>query len=393
MLAAVGAAVLAGPGAAQDVGPPAPSAHSHWRFSPTLEIRTGFDNNVFLLEPNKKDNLASISGAERASRRYTDMKSAGDAVTTLEAAASLKGPGLFRGRSRFTPELRYEMYAQNPRRSNVRIGLAAEQDLPRDASIRLRARYTPGFFAKNYLAEANDSDASGTISADERVYEAGTYSETELTADYRVRLVASTREHPFGAGLQLGAGFERRGYEAPFTGRDLSGPTAGIGLALDLSRRASMNVGYQLAAPSGPPASEVLLLDEPDFDLDLNGNGSTSDRDVRRAETVDRSRAEHVMSLGFATEMTPTVDARLRYEYRLRDYRSTQPFDVAHRGRRDTRNVVGAGISARVRHGIRLAIEGEWAAQTTNHGGDPGATGDVDDYARGWFGAGVQYQF
>lgn len=381
-LAMVAAASVPGPALAQSPVPDAAPATSAWRISPTLDVETGFDNNVFLLDAGKKADVASPSGSDVTSGRLADMKSAGDVVTTLRLAGLLHGRGLFDQSLKLAPEIRYDAYAMNTRRSNLRLALGATQSLPHGGRLGLEGRLAPSFFSKNYLADATDLDASGTITSDERLYQAGVYSEHEVLAEYRARILRATPERDLEAKLQLGAGYTGRRYRAPFEGRDLAGPTGSTGLLLGFGSRASLDIVYEVAALSAEPAPQVLLLDEPDFGMDFNGDGNVQDANVRTVQVVDRSRTEHSLGTRLDLELGPTTRMRLSYEYRLRDFTSDQPFDVVDRGRRDTRSSVGGDVSFLMARGLRLAVGGELASQKTNRAGDPGSVGEVDDYSR-----------
>lgn len=361
-----------------DASPTAGTRH----FVPVLEVRMDYDRNVFLLDPGKKNDLSAPSSSDRLSGRFSNMESASDLITALRLTGDLKTRG-FSGRSlTVTPEVRYDLYARNSERSNLRLDLAATQALPNGGRINLAGRFTPSYFAKNYLANATDLDSSGTISPDERLYRAGTYREGEVALEYRARLVKSTRDRPFGAKLELGLGYYHRGYDAPFQGRDLRGPTGSAGLLFDLSRRVSLDVAYTVSALSADETPEVLLLHEPDFGQDLNGDGSADDLDVRTVQVVDRSRTEHALATELDLDLAGSTDVRLSYEYRLRDFMSEQPYDVLNRDRRDTRHSVGLDVSFRLARELRLALGGELTSQGTNRAGDPGSSGEIDDYTR-----------
>ncbi len=370
---------------------PKPATSSRFRLRTAAEVE--YDDNVFLLADTKKNNLDVPSASAQASGRYTDMKSASDVIATLSAAAPLRFPGAMGRSIDLVPAVAYHAYLQNGQRSHVTLGLSAEQDLPRGSHLRVRAGMTPSYFAKNYLFDAVDGDASGTITSDERRYRPGTYRETDISADYRIRLDKSSGKSPFGASLQVGGGYYGRAYKEPFKGRDLSGPTAGVKLLGELTRRVGLDVEYGFASLNSDVTSQVMILDEPDFGRDFNGNSTITESNVRVDGQVDRSRREHALGARMKFEATKRVDFTLEGERRFRSYTSEEPLDAANNGRRDTRDQVAAELSAGLRSGIRLMTRASYTQQSLNRSQDLGGTGEVDDYSRIQFAAGVRYTF
>ena len=370
----------------------ADKSSSAWRVSPALRVDAEYDNNVFLLAPLKKDALAAPSTSELISGRYTDMKSPKDVLTTMSAGLSLKGPGLMGRSSQIAPELSYELYAQNPARSNVSLALSLQQDLWADGRLRVQGQLTPSYFGRNYLANAVDQDASGSISDAERVYASGQYRERQFGTDYRLPLAKATKKHPFGAALQLGGGYYGRSYDAVLAGRNLQGPTAAAKLLLDLGRRVEFDLGYDFLSLGATPSNQVLLLDEPAFGLDLNGNGNATDLNARALTMVDRSRKEH--SVGASLRLAPSkpVDITLGFEHRWRRYTSNQPLDIVDRGRLDHRDQASADLRLRLTKDLRVRLGGIYSAQRLNRTGDPGAAGEIDDYKRSQGRLGLSYE-
>ena len=362
-----------------------------WRASPSFQVDAEYDNNVFLFAPTRKDNIAAPSTAEVISGRYSDMNQATDVLTTVSAGLTVKGPGLMGKSSVISPEVSYELYTQNTRRSNLRLGLSLQQEAWANGRFRLQGSLRPRYFARNYLADAIDLDASGSITDDERVYARGEYREGELVADYRLPFSKSTRKRPFGAALQVGGGFYNRSYDAPLEGRNLRGPTAGAKLLFDLGRRVALDVGYDYSSLAARVTDQILLLDEPDFGQDLNGNGTTSDLGARVLTPVDRSRKEHSIGATLRLGASKKADLSVGYEYRWRRYTSAEALDVTDRGRRDSRNQLSADLRVRLTKDLRARLGGVHSSQRLNRSGDPGSTGEIDDYSRSQARLGLSY--
>jgi len=367
-----------------------PGAKSRLKLKTAAEIE--YDDNVFLLADSKKDNLDTPSASAVSSGRYTNMESATDVVAMVSAALPFSTRGALGRSLDVQPAVAYRAYTKNGERSNLTLGLAAEQDLPRGSHLRLRAGLTPSYFARNYLADAVDADGSGNISSAERVYRAGTYRETDLSVDYRIRLDKSTRQSPIGAALQVAAGYYARAFEAPFEGRDLSGPTVGVKLLGELTRRVGVDLEYAFASLGADVSPQVLILDETDAGRDLNGNSTVNDRNVRVADLVDRSRREQSVGARVKFELAKRTDLAVDAEHRWRSYTSEQALDAAYNGRRAARDQVGAEITGALGSEFRLTARGSYATQVLNRSTDLDGSGE-DDYSRIQVAAGVRYTF
>jgi hypothetical protein len=393
VLIGIATAIPSTAAAQEPVVPTASKPARGWRLSPALGVAAEYDGNVFLLDSTGKGNVASPSVNEVVSGRYANMESATDLVTTLSAAFDVRGPGLSGRTLMVSPTIDYDLYARNSERSNAIVGISVEQNMPNKGRLRLKGSLTPSYFAKNYLADAVDGDGSGSITAGERIYARGEYRESELSLDFRLRLAASTKTHPFGATLQVGAGYGDRTYDPPFAVRDVSGPTAGANLRMALSQKVSLGVTYGFADFSGTPTDQVQLLDEPNFGQDFNGNGTSLDQNVRVVSLVDQSRHENSLGgeIGFVLGKRTALD--MTYERRWRSFTSTEPLDVSHNGRQDTRNRLGARFGFGLGRAMGLNLGGTYTSQSTNRPSDPGATGEINDYTRYQAALGLTHTF
>lgn len=361
---------------------PATARDKGWKVDSRLDVGAEYDGNVFLLPTGKKDNLDAPSAAELLSRRYTGMESAADVISTARGQLTFAGDGLGGRTLRLTPAVAYEFYARNAERRNVAVDLALEQDLRRDGRLRLRAGYVPTYYSRNYLTDAVDTDVDGSIAADERRYARGDYSALDLRADYRHRLRKSSRERPLGAFLVVGAGYADRTYDAPFTARDYSGPTGTLRLQLDRRNGPRFETAVDVAMLASPVRSQVVLLDEPVYGEDLNGNGNATDLNARAVRTTDRSRNEIELAQSARFDLGRRTEVELLVGYRWRTFTSDEPYDVANNGRRDRRLQVGVELERRLAKGLRLLAGTRYGSQQLNRNTDLGGEGAVDDYTK-----------
>ena len=364
----------------------AAAAQSSWRPAARLGTEVRRDGNPFLLTSALHSRLGAPSAGDLVSGRFRDMESARDVIPVATAQISLTGPGLAGRDLEIATDIDYEANLDNARRRHAELTFAVEQALAKSGRLRLRADWRPSYFWKNYLGDAVDLSGDGNITADERIYRAGTSREIDVTLNYRRRLKKGVRG-------EVEVGYFTRGYDAPFAGRDRHGPGAGVGLSADVGPRWTVGLDYAVQSLASDVTREVMILDETEFGVDFNGVNGPTDTDARAFELVDRSRLEHNVQLSAETQLSRTVTLSLVYARRMRVFGSTQPYDVADRDRHDTRNELEAELAVRLAHGLRLTLSGATAKQTTNRAGDPGSTGEVADYTRSVFAAGLAYRF
>lgn len=363
-----------------------------WTATTRVEAGAEYDGNVFLLPTDKRVDVTTPSAAERLSGRFNSMQSFADVIGVVRASVSLQGGG-FRGRElSIAPAVRYETFAQNAERRNVALSVALAQDLRRDGRVRLRVGYRPDYFARSYLVDAVDSDLNGAITADERIYQRGDHGELGVELDYRHRLAKSTRARPFGAFLHLGVGYADRRYDAPFSVRDFWGPTASVRLDVSPRRGLAFETSYEISLFSSHVTPQVILLDEPAFGEDFNGNGNATDLNARALRTVDRSRNGHIISETARLRLGRRTDLELQARYRFRAFTSREPYDVANNGRRDRQLQGSAELTRRVTDGLRFITGLRYGTQQLNRRTGLGAEGAVDDYTKLQAHVGLQYR-
>jgi hypothetical protein len=297
-----------------------------------------------------------------------------------------EGPAILGRKLTLGADARYEYYQKNAKRRNVFYDVRAAQSLGHGTHIVARAELQPKYFFRNYLADAVDLNADGTITSNERVYAAGTYSDQEFTGEIHQRLVKSTDDHPFGAELTLEGGHKTRDYLQPFQTRGYRGPFAGASGRLDLSSSVAFEGEYRRSSLKSTPGTSVVLLNEPDFNQDFNGNGRLTDLRVRSVQMVDFSRIEQDMAARFRIRSTDAVETTLSYGRRLRNYQSKQLYDIYNTTRRDKRDRFGLDMAFRFSPGRAIHFGGNGEIQKLTNTLRPTATiDDATDYQRKGF--------
>lgn len=363
------------------------------KIQPWIALEGEYDSNVFLLTRARKRAIGDRSAADLASGRFTGMESAADVIIQTRAGIALEMDGAGGRDLTISPALQYDYYSRNGERSHATASVAVAQALARGMRTRLEAAYTPSYFPKNYLTDAVDANGDRVIAPEERRYGRAEYSALDVELAHRFRLRKSSKRSPLGSDLDLGVGYYTRAYDAPFAGRDLSGPTFRVALGFAPGRRAEFTVAYDLEVLSADAGQEVLVLDENAAGRDLNANGNATDLAVRTVQLVDRSRREHELGAAARLDVTRRAELRFAYALRARSYSSEQPLDLGHRDRRDTRHELRGELSTRVARGMRFVTGARYTGQKTNRLFDPDQTDEADDYSRIRAFAGVRKEF
>ena len=364
---------------------------SSWRVRTTLSTGSEYDNNVYLASSNRR--TAIDASGTTTSGRYDGMSSSTDVITTVRAGVEVARDGLGGRKLSVTPRAGYEFYSQNAARRNAQLDLSVAQDLGNGSEFRLRGALTPNTFFKNYMFDAVDTNGDGSISGGERRYAPADFRELEAGADYRRRLDKSTSKSPFGASVRVGAGYYARDYDSRFAGRNLSGPTAAADFVLSARRDTRFTLGYDVGKLSGTTTPTVVLLDEPVYGRDFNGNGRATDLNARSLQPVDRSRLEQQASLKAQTRVGARTELEVGYARRWRSFSSTQQFDVSNNGRHDARNEFAGDLQVRLSKPLSLKLGAQSSGQQLNRPLDSGVSGEVDDYTRLRGIVGLTYKF
>lgn len=365
-----------------------------WSTRVRVEAALRYDDNPFLLTTGKKRRLDPVSAADAQSGRFSDMESATDVIAIPTVELALDGPGLARRPVEIVVDATYEANFLNGRRRHAELKLEWAQSLGHGSRLRLGADWRPAYFHKAYLSDAVDANGDGDITPEERVYEPGSSREVDVALRYRHRLARRTRERPVEIMAEVGIGYVSRTYDAPFPGRSRRGGGASAEVTVE-GRRWKLDVDYRFESLTGDATREVLILDETAFGgtVDFNGNGDLGDVAARAFELVNRSRREQELGLTLEGGLGDRVTARAGYARRLRRFTSRAPYDIVHRGRDDALDELALAFDVRLRSGVHLVVRGRRAAQETNRSGDPGSTGEVEDYTRHVGTVALQYRF
>ena len=364
-----------------------------WRPAARVEGGFEYDDNPFLLNTDKQAKLESPSAGDRTSGRFEDMESVSDQIVIPALVLGAKGPGLGGRTLEIRGNFAYEYNLQNTRRKHADLGLMLQHSISRAGRVRFDAGWQTSAFSKNYLADAVDLNGDGNIASGERRYDAALQRQIDLSLGYKHRLLTPTKRRRFGLAAELAATYGDKRYDAPFSGRTLTGPGGAVALAAEFGRRWTLGVNYSYAKLEADRTREVLILDETDFGQDLNGNGNATNTNARTVQAVDRSRREQHIGATLEGALGKRITATLGYDRRTRSFTSGEPFDVADNGRDDKLNEFAAALTFGLGRAMELEIGGKHLKQSTNRAGDPASTGEVDDYARNIASTALRYRF
>jgi hypothetical protein len=360
-------------------------ARSTWNAAVKVEAKAWYDTNTFLLSDRQKTRLQSANPDDQISGRFTEMNSVSDYVFRPSAQFLAEGPGIAGRKMLLEAGAHYDLYALNPRRRHFSLDFAVEQSTSRNGRMRVKFEYMPSYFYRNYLADATNSTSS--VLPSERVYKPDVYSEWDITADYRYRLGD-------GKVALLGrAGYLQRHDRAPFVGHDRNAPHFGGGVNFDLTPWWRVDGNYDFVLVDSPHVQEVMILNEPDFNVDFNNDGNTSDMSIRTVQFVDRRHHEQFFRASTKLGIREKSYLDIGYERRHRNFLSKEPFDIFHNGRTDNRDTMHIAFVSHFGQSLQFTTGYNYSFENSNLPSDPGVTGEVNNYNRGVGYAGLSYRF
>jgi hypothetical protein len=370
---------------AKDASASKPAAHKAWTAAVKLEGKGRYDTNVFLLSDHQETKLRTAGPAEQTSGRFKGMNSVSDYIFTPSIKFLTEGSGVAGRRLGLQARVNYDMSFLNPARRHFDFDLAVEQNTSRNGRVRVKFEYIPNYFYKNYLADA--SNFTSSVTASERVYKPDVYSEGDLTVDYRYRIAGGRTV------VTARGGYLRQRNRTPFVGHDRNEPHGGGGIDFGLTKWWRIDGNYDYAVVNSPRVQEVMILNEPDFGVDFNNDGDTSEMSIRTVQFVDRRHHQQVFHVNAKLGSSERSFFSFGYERRLRTFLSKQPFDVLHNGRTDARDSVGVTFSSYLRHSLQLTAGYSYIFQNSNLPNDPGVTGEINDYKRNVAFVAMAYHF
>ncbi|MFQ5427941.1 MAG: hypothetical protein ACE5EZ_03070 [Thermodesulfobacteriota bacterium] len=342
-----------------------------WKWKAEAGMGLTLDTNVYKFSSSQSDRFDANSTSDQMSGRYEDMDSESDFIFTPQLKATFKRPGLGGRTFSVRPSVAYNVYSKNMEKNFFEFGIGLRQQVEDHASVGLELDYAPNIFKKNYLSGAADKDLTfsvglptSIIQDNEEIFSPAHYDKTKITVDYSRRLWKSAKSAMTNLELEkvsgrVLAGYESKSYDAPFAVRDEGSLFAGFDVKLALYKDTAFTFSYLFKSIDTDVGTEMLIRDEPDFAVDLNGDGipdsfdtvadlngdgDSLDINVPTLQNVDRSRNQHSLGVKASTKIGEGWKGYAKYEVRFASYKSEERFDVTRVDRTDTRQKVGLGI-------------------------------------------------
>jgi hypothetical protein len=340
-----------------------------WKWKAEASVGVAYDTNVYKLSSTQSDRFDLNLAKDQTTGRYKDMDSIDDIIFTPRLKATFRRPG-FNGRDlSIKPSIAYNRYVWNQERSYFDFGLGVNQALGKHSGLGVSFGYAPNIFKKNYLSGATDQDnapstgiSTTVINGTEKVFSAAHYDKTDVTLYYSTRLWKSANKNPANLALETVSGkvlvgYENKNYDDPFTNRTEDSIFAGFDLDLALYKNTTLTLSYLFKNIDTAVEPEILIRNETNFGVDLNGDGDALDLSVATNQTVDRSRHQNTIGARVSTRLQNGWNAYARYEVRFTSYKSEETFDVTRLDRNDTRQKVGAGLKGEIAPRWTMALD------------------------------------
>ncbi len=336
-----------------------------WKVHTNAGLGLSYDTNVFKLTSQQRARFDENRSSDQKSGRFNSMDSIGDFVFTPTIKATFSRHGLQRRKLSITPSIAYNKYVRDQEKSYFEFGLGIKQKVGKHSHVGLNFDYAPNIYRKNFLSNAVDTDAFGTlkhgISGGEKVFSPAHYDDTTVELSYGRRLWKNHQKHrqilsPDALSTKVFAGYENRNFDNPFTNRTEDNFFAGLDIGLALRKHTDLTLSYLFKGISTNVSPELLIRNESNFGVDLDGDVVVENLNVATTQNVDRSRDQHTVGFKVSTRLRKGWYAHAKYEARFTSFNSNQPFDVTRLNRNDTRQKAALGLNGKLAKRWYLAL-------------------------------------
>jgi hypothetical protein len=342
-----------------------------WTLRVRAQLRGEYNDNVFFLSPAS---LARLRRVTDPPSRHAGMDSYRDWVVTPGLRGELRGPSPLGRRLSVSLGVTYAIYLQNRAKNFPELTLDVRQDIGKRGRVHLRVDEQLGYFYNNAIIGGEDLNGSGSIDSAERLYAQIIYNELVATGSYAHVLRKEGRAQPLAVELTGTVGYYRRSFRAPLAVRLENAPLGSAAIALAYRKLAHLELAYTYMRVFNTPHPEVVLLDENAWGIDFNEppDGNTTDTHVSTTQRVDRSYVMHRLGLGVSITPWRRLEIGAEYDLRARSFTSSEPRDVAHFDRLDTRHVAAFSVGYRLSSRWRFELGYRYTIQSTRRTPAPG---------------------
>lgn len=346
-----------------------------------------WNDNVYKLSSSQQIRMNLNNPGDEISGRYNDMERISDVIFSIAPEFEVRTKnGLFGRSFSLRGIIVYQQYLYNNKKSHFNFGLSIKQKVSKHGKIILRAIYIPSYFKKNYLLDATDS--TGHVSTSERIYHESVYNELEFILSYHhkfLKWIVDVKSDLF-------VGYRNRNYNSQFPGRNQD--VFGGGLAFEVlpTKWWSIYLGYMIESRLSPITPEVMILDEPDYQIDFNNDRDFADNNRRTVQTVNRSYYSQALEFGLSLRPFKRINIYVGFKFVFRDYLSQEPLDPSYKDRNDKKTKLNLGCAYTLFKDLFLMFEYKNITQQTNRPSKPESVGEVTDYDMHRIKAGIQWQ-
>jgi hypothetical protein len=188
-------------------------------------------------------------------------------------------------------------------------------------------------------------------------------------------------------------GYRSRNYNSQFPGRNQDAFGGGLAFEILPAKRWFINLGYYFESVQSPITKEVMILDEPDYQIDFNNDRDFADNNRRTEQTVNRSNYSNTLDLGLTFRPLKRFGLHAGFEFLFRDYISQEPIDPNFKDRNDKRTKLRLGCDYQILKKLFFMVEYKKITQQTNRPEEIDYVGEETDYITNIVKAGIQWQF
>lgn len=364
------------------------SVKDNWKTRWGVRMEVEWNDNVYKLSESQQNRMNLNNPGDAVSGRFNDMESISDGIISIAPEMSVRTKnGLFGRSLSLSGIIDYQHYLSNTKKSHFNLGLSISQKISKKGKIIFQADYIPSYFKKNFLLDATDS--TGSVSSAERIYYEGVYNELEFLLSYK---------HLFNKWImdvesELFVGYRSRNYNSQFPGRSQDAFGGGLAFEIVPATRWFINLGYYFESVESPITKEVMILDEPDYQIDFNNDRDFADNNRRTEQTVNRSNYSNTLEFGLTFKPLKRLGLHAGFELLFRDYISQESLDPNYKDRNDTRSKIRLGCDYQISKKIFLMVEYKNITQLTDRPEDPESVGEETDYITNIVKAGIQWEF
>lgn len=321
------------------------------------EASLEYADNIYRLTQDQISRLETNDQEDIDSGRFTDMDSLSDYIIEPRVGIKWRSTSPLGGQLRLISWLRYNYYTKNDKAGFLDGRIRLKNPFKENGDLILEGNFLNGYKKKNYLSGADDINENGNISRDERTYSSATYDEYELIAAYNHEFIQDNDREISELDIRPFVGYLFRRYNSIFDNRDKDITFGGLGVNIEFLDRIDLEIVYRYERASSPDNRELILFDEINSLIDVNGDGEMR-RNAPLITNIDRSADRNTIEINPSLKLTKNALFFLGYRKRTSKYTSDNPLDIEHYNQKAYREGIRSGI--KYKFSKSLSVEAEY---------------------------------